>query len=73
MSKALLVPGHTLAYEGAAHNEHGHVIVGYTGYIHRGGKGRGKCSCGEMSEVLDSGKQRQQWHRDHKAQIRAGS
>lgn len=64
-----LVKGHTLCYEGAPHNEHGDVDIAWGGYISRGGEGRAKCSCGQLSEVLPSAKQRQQWHREHKAEV----
>lgn len=67
-AKPLLVPGHTLAYEGAAHDEKGQV-ESRRGYVFRGGPGRAKCSCGELSEVLTSCAKRRQWHRDHKNDI----
>lgn len=67
--KPLLVPGHTLAYEGAAHDDKGHV-ESRGGYVFRGGSGRAKCSCGELSPVMTSAAQRRQWHRDHKNDIR---
>jgi len=35
-------------------------------------EGRGKCSCGALSPVLPSKTKRKQWHRDHKADLRAG-
>lgn len=63
------VPGHTLRFEGAPH------VVTETGQVERvwnswggiGGYGRGLCSCGEMSDLLDSAHQRKAWHRKHKA------
>lgn len=65
-----LLAGHTLLWEGAAHDDGGQKVrSGY--YSTKGGQGRGKCSCGDLSEVLDSANQRKQWHRDHKARIRA--
>lgn len=69
--KPLLVPGHTLAYEGAAHDDKGQV-ESRNGYVFRGGSGRAKCSCGELSPVMTSAAQRRQWHRSHKASIRDG-
>lgn len=72
MTKPLLVPGHTLAHEGAAHDENGEVLVGHTGYVFRGGSGRAKCSCGELSPPMTSTAQRRGWHRGHKASIRDG-
>lgn len=69
MVKALLVPGHTLRFEGAPHNDQGEVDVGRTGYIHRGGSGRAKCSCGALSPAFNSAAQRREWHRGHKQEI----
>jgi hypothetical protein len=34
-------------------------------------EGRGECSCGALSPTLPSNAKRKQWHRDHKADIRA--
>jgi hypothetical protein len=31
--------------------------------------GRGKCSCGAVSEILPSTTQRRAWHRQHKADV----
>ena len=59
-----LLKGHTLLWEGAAHDDRGLRV-------YRSTKGHGKCSCGDLSEPLDSTNQRKQWHRDHKANIRA--
>lgn len=59
--------GHTLLGEGAAYNEHGSRI----GYQGTGGPGMAKCSCGALSPFVISGMKRKQWHRDHKAAIRA--
>ena len=71
MSKALIVPGHYLVAEGAAFEDP--YGTGTFNYRVRGnsvsGRGVGKCSCGERSEVLDSGAQRRLWHRDHKNDI----
>ena len=39
--------GHTLWYEGAAHDDRGVVVLP----IRRGGRGRGKCSCGALSDT----------------------
>lgn len=60
------VIGHTLAFEGAAHDEHGTRL-----HIHTGDTGRGKCSCGTLSEVLPSGTARKAWHRAHKDDVAA--
>jgi len=56
--------GHELRNEGR-------VYGGYSaGYIN--GPGRATCSCGFRSEELPSTNARKQWHRDHKARVRAG-
>lgn len=60
------VPGHTLAFEGAAHDEHGARL-----HLHTGNAGRARCSCGELSPVLASGRARKAWHREHKAEVAA--
>lgn len=59
------IPGHALQHEGAAHvvNERQQVVRVRHRY------GRGLCECGELSGMLDSGRQRKQWHRDHKASL----
>ncbi|WP_159601603.1 hypothetical protein [Agromyces humi] len=59
--------GHTLANEGAPFNDNG-ARIGYRG---TSGEGRGKCSCGELSDVVASGGARRRWHADHKAEIAA--
>lgn len=61
------VPGHTLWYEGAPHDDNGRR----RGWQGTHGQGRGVCSCGERSDVLTSGYQRKQWHREHKAAVLA--
>lgn len=68
------VKGHTLAFEGAPHavNESGQVRrvwTHWTGGV--GGFGRGYCSCGALSDLLDSAAKRRQWHREHKAEVSA--
>lgn len=62
--------GHELLDEGAAYVKAGRWShrIHYRG---TGGTGRGKCSCGMVSEVLDSGTKRKAWHREHKNTIRA--
>lgn len=67
MSRALIVPGHGLVSEGLPHDEKGEALI-RNGFSH-GGTGRAKCSCGTLSEILDSANKRKQWHRDHKNQI----
>lgn len=60
-----MLPGHTLVAEGAPHDNLGNRLEG--GLT---GVGRAKCTCGGLSEMLNSTRARQQWHRDHKNQIR---
>jgi hypothetical protein len=55
------VAGHTLISEGAAHDDSGRRI-GYS--VPFGTAGRGKCSCGTLSEPLPSTGARKRWHRD---------
>ena len=69
MSRQLLVEGHTLAYEGAAHDEHGRLITS-GGWVKTTGPGRGKCACGELSKELPSKSARQRWHFDHKLKMK---
>ena len=60
------VPGHTLVGAGAPFDAQGR-------YLHwegTRGTGHGKCSCGELSEVLPTAAARKQWHRDHKDRVR---
>lgn len=59
--------GHSLMAEGAAFDDDGERVA----YNTVGGMGRGRCSCGEMSEPVPSGLQRQGWHSGHKKEIRA--
>jgi hypothetical protein len=63
------VAGHTLRAEGAPHvvTETGATARVWNGYGGIGGYGRGLCSCGAMSGLLDSAHQRKAWHRRHKA------
>jgi hypothetical protein len=68
LSKVL--PGHSLWYEGAAHDDNGGLI--WAGRISSVGAGRGKCECGALSEWLLSGNARKKWHREHKAQVATG-
>jgi hypothetical protein len=60
------VPGHALAREGLPHDDQGRpdYSAGWTG-----GEGRALCSCGASSQVMASGHARQQWHREHKADV----
>jgi hypothetical protein len=66
MTANVVVPGHGLAFEGAPFDHEGNRIS-----IRRG-SGRGKCSCGLLSENLTSANARKAWHRQHKANLLAG-
>ena len=64
------VKGHTLRSEGAAYSR------GEDGVRHMrarwnttSGVGYGLCSCGEVSDILDSANLRKAWHRNHKAEV----
>lgn len=62
--------GHSLRSEGKPFEvTPGGAIVRRTGY--RSYWGLGLCSCGATSTQLKSNEQRKQWHRDHKAAVRA--
>lgn len=63
--KPARLSGHTLAFEGAPHDDQGKRI----GWMGVAGYGRAKCSCGEMSEEFPSGARRRLWHKDHKNDI----
>lgn len=56
--------GHTLRNEGGAFDALGHRL-------HGGKVGRGKCSCGALSEMLFSRNARKRWHREHKTEVLA--
>lgn len=59
---------HTLRDEGAPHDEKGdRVKIGRAPYG-VGGEGRAKCSCGWLSEVLTSSRQRRGAHATHRAE-----
>lgn len=69
---AVRLAGHELLSEGSPfvkEGRHSHLAHSHYG---TGGTGRGKCSCGALSEVLDSGTKRKAWHRGHKDEVRAG-
>ena len=59
------IKGHGLVGEGAPHDAEGKRIWS----VGTGGEGRGKCSCGELSEVLPSGMARKRWHKTHKENL----
>jgi hypothetical protein len=61
--KSNRVAGHSLRHEGR---------VGADPYRPTNGEGKCRCECGAWSPTLPSTAKRQQWHRDHKDDIRAG-
>ena len=65
------VPGHELVSEGAPFNADGRSSYPTRWMGGTGGTGRGRCSCGALSDVVDSGAKRKSWHRGHKDGILA--
>lgn len=62
------VSGHWLLSEGAAFTH-----VGSRRWPSgTAGPGYGRCSCGAMSDWLDTGAARKRWHREHKAEVLYG-
>ena len=61
-----LVNGHTLKREGQPHDNNG--VWRGRGYW----EGRGKCSCGALSDVLSTHSARKRWHKRHKAEVLNG-
>lgn len=64
MTDKIRVHGHGLIGEGAPHDASGQRKMTY--WLGTGGAGRGKCSCGALSDDLPSQPQRRQWHDQHK-------
>lgn len=74
----MIVSGHGLQDEGAAFTSRACTddVCRRTPTVRRvqpttiGGAGHGLCACGAMSTHLDSGGERQRWHREqHKAEL----
>lgn len=63
MPKNTRVSGHYLINEGAPHDAFGYRLSW------NAPQGCGKCSCGLLSDWLDSTRARQRWHLAHKADI----
>lgn len=63
---------HTLVSEGAPHDADGNLHCGIFG-VNTAGPGRGKCSCGALSDQLPSGYARRKWHRQHKVDADASA
>lgn len=62
------MPGHTLVAEGAAHTQEGRRAI-RNSWNTTSGVGRGLCSCGDTSEVLQTAAARKAWHRQHKHDV----
>ena len=58
----MIVKGHGLRHEGAAHDESGSYMGG-------GSVGYGFCACGVRSTLLESTAARKRWHRAHKSVV----
>lgn len=69
---ALIVQGHTLADEGRPLGQIGCAACATPeAEAARPRVGHAKCSCGALSEHLDSDAKRKAWHREHKEQVQA--
>lgn len=64
------LPGHALAYEGAAFTAGGDRIHPSQFWIGTAGQGHGKCECGAISPKAGGRKYRRAWHLEHKTTIR---
>ncbi|KQO98687.1 hypothetical protein [Leifsonia sp. Leaf264] len=72
MPKNTEVRGHGLANEGAPFDMNAdRISSGLFGGT--SGTGRAKCACGQLSDVYQSAYQRRAWHRQHKADVAAGT
>lgn len=71
MQDALRVEGHTLVGGGAPFTDQGNRVA-RDRHWGAGGQGRGRCSCGVLSEVLPTKAKRMRWHREHKAAVSTG-
>ena len=67
----MIVKGHGLCHEGAAHDENGSYLGRYMNRIGGGVSvnGYGFCSCGVRSALLESTAARKRWHRAHKSVV----
>lgn len=63
MPRNTRVSGHYLIREGFPHDSNGYEL----GWQAK--QGRGKCSCGALSDWYDTTAARQRWHSSHKADI----
>jgi hypothetical protein len=63
------VPGHALDPQALARDEDGNPIPMWKQPIRGRAAGRARCSCGEMSPVLDNGPARREWHQEHKLDV----
>ena len=62
------IRGHGLKAEGKPYADNGE---GGWMHLYQQHVGRGLCSCGATSEVLESDAARKRWHKDHKAEVSA--
>jgi hypothetical protein len=63
------VPGHSIDSLATPRDDDGNPVPPVRVGRFRKAIGRGKCSCGLLSPVLDSGPDRQEWHRGHKLDV----
>lgn len=63
MAKQVIVPGHTLPFEGKTKAQ--------WMYSSRVASGVTKCSCGEQSPMLPTTAARRRWHLTHKLEVLA--
>lgn len=64
------LPGHALAYKGAALTPGGDPIHPSQFWTGTGGQGHAKCECGAISPEVGGRKYRRAWHVEHKTAIR---
>jgi len=67
----VLVPGHTLEGHGEPYEKIGFDVASVWSRVVASQRGRGVSSCGSASPVLLSRAHREQWHREHKAEVLA--
>lgn len=64
------LPGHALAYDGAALTPEGNLVHADRLWIGTAGQGHAKCECGAISPDSGGRKYRRAWHVEHKTEIR---
>lgn len=73
MTEFTRVSGHYLLNEGAPFNIYKNRITNGARYITSAGEGRALCSCGQLSDAFPSAYARRNWHKIHKADVKAGT